>query len=68
MASWQRVFKSEKLHRAEIVKSYLEDKHLQPILIDKKDSAYQFGHYEVLVAADEVLQALKLIEDDIHFE
>lgn len=67
MASWQSIFKTDKLYRAEIVKDCLLDQSLQPIIVDKKDSAYQFGHYEVMVTSDEVLRAIKIIENEITF-
>lgn len=68
MEKWQKVYKTEIRHRAEIVKAVLEDHDLSPILIDKKDSAYQFGHYEIMVLPENVLVALKLIQDEIIFE
>ncbi len=68
MASWQTVFKTDKLYRAEIVKDCLKEYNIQPIVVDKKDSAYQLGYYEVKVATEEVLVAIKIIEDEIKFE
>ncbi len=68
MANWQTVFKTDKLYRAEIVKDCLKDYNIQPIVVDKKDSAYQLGFYEVKVATEEVLVAIKVIEDEIKFE
>ena len=67
MANWQTIYKTELLYRAEIVKSYLSDESIESIVLDKKDSAYQFGHYELLVKPEQVLQAIKIIEDDITF-
>jgi hypothetical protein len=68
MKNWKTVYKTEKLYQAQIVKDYLQDKDLQPIIVDKKDSAYQLGFYEIVVTVDEVMRAIKLIEDDIKFE
>ena len=68
MKNWKTVYKTEKLYQAQIVKDYLQDKELQPIIVDKKDSAYQLGFYEIVVTVDEVMRAIKLIEDDIKFE
>ncbi|MBK6265780.1 hypothetical protein JKA74_12110 [Marivirga sp. S37H4] len=68
MAKWQSIFTTDKLYRAEIVKDFLSDQQLQPIIVDKKDSAYQLGHFEVMVTSDEVLRAIKIIENEIKFE
>lgn len=68
MKNWKTVYKTDKLYQAQIVKDYLQDKELQPIIVDKKDSAYQLGYYEIVVTVDEVMRAIKLIEDDIKFE
>lgn len=68
MKNWKTVYKTDKLYQAQIVKDYLQDKELQPIIVDKKDSAYQLGFYEIVVTVDEVMRAIKLIEDDIKFE
>ena len=43
MRNWKTVYKTDKLYQAQIVKDYLQDKELQPIIVDKKDSAYQLG-------------------------
>ncbi len=68
MEKWQSIYKTDKLYRAEIVKDFLSDQHIQPIIVDKKDSAYQFGYYEIMVTSDEVLRAIKIIENEIKFE
>lgn len=68
MSKWQSVYKSEVQHRAEIVKAVLDEHNLNPIIINKKDSAYKFGYYEILVLPDCVIQALKIIEDEIVFK
>lgn len=68
MKNWQKVYFSDKVYRADIVKSVLEEKGLQPVIINKKDTSYHFGHYEVFVPIEEVLQAIKIITDDIRFK
>jgi hypothetical protein len=68
MKNWKTVFKTDKLYQAQIVKDYLQDKELNAIIVDKKDSAYLLGYYEIAVTVDEVMWAIKLIEDDIKFE
>ncbi|MDH5608813.1 MAG: hypothetical protein OEY56_04985 [Cyclobacteriaceae bacterium] len=67
MAVWQKVYEDQALYRAEIVKSVLEDRGLSPVIVNKKDSSIQFGHYEVQVAPDDVLQSIKIIKEEISF-
>lgn len=68
MDKWQKVYTSDLPYRAEIVKGVLAENKLNPVLINKKDTAYQIGHYEVHVAPEDVLKAIKIIKDDICFE
>lgn len=68
MSNWKTIYKTGKLYQAQIVKDVLQDKGFQAVIIDKKDSAYQLGYYEIVVTVDEVMRAIKLIEDDISFE
>lgn len=68
MVKWQKVFTSDLPYRAEIVRAVLEENGLSPVLINKKDTLYQIGHYEVHVVPEDVLKAIKIIKDDICFE
>ena len=69
MRNWTKIYETKKPHRAEIVKDILEQKGINAIIMDRKDSAYDiFGQLELLVKVEEVLNALKIIEDDIKFE
>lgn len=68
MSKWQVIYKSKLLYKAEIVKAVLMEKGLSPIIIDKQDSLYKIGYFEVMVVPDEVIRALKLIEDEIKFD
>lgn len=68
MSDWQTVYRNQQGYRAEIVRAILEDNDMNPVLLDKKDSAYGLGHFEVLVAPDHVIKALKIINEEIKFE
>lgn len=68
MRDWQKVYLDQQEYRAEIVRSILDDYEMNPVLLNKKDSAYQFGHFEVLVAPQHVIKALKIINEEIRFE
>jgi len=68
MSKWQVVFSSWLLHKAEIVKGILEENNLNPVLIPKQDSLYKIGYFEVLVSSEEVIKAIKIIENEINIE
>lgn len=68
MNNWQAVYKDEKEHRVEIVKAVLEDNEMYPVVVNKKISQHGIGNYEILVAPDHVIRAIKIIKDDIKFE
>jgi len=69
VSKWSKVYESKMPYRAEIVKDILEQQGIGAIIMDKKDSAYDiFGQLEVHVNVESVLNALKIIENDIKFE
>ena len=55
------------MHRAQIVKDFLEEKNINAVIVDKKDSAYQLGWFEIFVERDDVIIAKKLIADCLNF-
>lgn len=68
MSNWQAIYSDEIAHRAEIVKDVLMENGIPAVLMNKKDSAYQFGICEVSVEKDNVIKAIKIIQDDIQFD
>ncbi|MEJ2003495.1 MAG: DUF2007 domain-containing protein [Cyclobacteriaceae bacterium] len=68
MSQWKTVFKTNQQYQAEIVKDVLEGDGLTPVIVNKKDSAYHFGYFEVNVSEEEVLKAMQIIQNDINFE
>ena len=68
MRDWQAVYKDNNEHRAVIVKDVLEDKNLYPVLVNKTISAHGFGNFEIFVAPDCVIKAIKIINEEIKFE
>jgi len=67
MSNWQKVYTDRMEYRAEIVKAVLEDNDLQPVIVNRQDAAYHFGHFEVHVAPENVIKSIKIIKDDIKF-
>lgn len=64
---WQKVYDTNLNYRAEIVKSVLMDHGIPSVLVDKQDTAYHFGLVEVYVAPDDVINAIKIVQNDISF-
>ncbi len=68
-AEWQKVYATNQIHQAEIVKSVLDDHQMNPVLINKQDSSYHnFGEIEVHVTTKYAQQAIHIIENDVNFE
>ena len=68
MSNCQKVYEDSTSYRTEIVMSILEDNALNPVMVSKKDTAYQLGHFEVHVAPDNVIKAIRIIKEEIRFE
>jgi hypothetical protein len=69
MATWQKVFESENMVRAEIVKNVLQGKDINALIINKRDSSYNtFGFFEVMVHQGDVINAIRIIRNEIVFE
>ncbi len=69
MSKWQKVFEDPLLHKASIIKSILSEHGINALILTKTASSYNnFGLNEVLVNRNEVLQAIKIIEDEVKFE
>ncbi len=68
MDNWQSVFVDAREHRIEIVKAVLQDLGMNPVVVNKTISGHGLGNFEVMVAPDFVLRAIKTIKEDIKFE
>ena len=68
MSDWQKVYEDNLEYRVSIVRDILSEHGLDPVIVNKKDTNYQFGTFEVHVAPDNVLKAIKIIEDQIDFK
>lgn len=69
MKDWTVVYKSQISSRAEIVKSVLVERAIDAVIVNKKDSTLHLnnGQIEVLVQKNQVLEAMKIINDEISF-
>lgn len=68
MNNWQKVYTTPNGHQAEIVKGVLETHELPAVVMNRKDSSYLFGYFEVFVNAEDATTALTIIADEIKFE
>lgn len=57
------VYTTNKMYEAEIVRSILTDHSIHSFLINKMDSAYQFGEIEILVLRDDIMRSKLLIQE-----
>ena len=69
MKDWTVVYKTPISSRAEIVKGVLMDRGITAVIINKKDSSIQInnGQVEVMVPREQVLNAMKIVNDEITF-
>ena len=66
MTRWKSIYRTKDRIKAEIVKDVLEDRGITAVLVNKQDSAYVvLGEFEIHVPGDEVMEAIKIINDDI---
>lgn len=70
MTGWSVVYKTPIMSRAEIVRGILEELGIAAVVLNKKDTTLHMfnGQVEVLVQQDDVVKALKIVEDEITFE
>lgn len=57
------VFTAGKLYNAEMVKDVLENAGVEATIMNKKDSAYQFGDIEVYVSKADYARAKEIIAE-----
>ena len=60
--SWQEVYSTEQEYKIEILKAILNESYIKSYSINKKDSQYLFGLFELYVQGDEVMRAKLIIE------
>ncbi|MCX6235763.1 MAG: DUF2007 domain-containing protein [Bacteroidetes bacterium] len=58
---WIKIFSSNHLWQVEIKKSILNDEGISSVIVNKKDSAYLFGEYELYVSVEDAFMAKQYI-------
>ncbi|TAL60251.1 MAG: hypothetical protein EPN85_07640 [Bacteroidetes bacterium] len=57
MKDWVCIYTSQKLQEAEMMKGLLSFNEINNVVVNKQDSAYMFGEFEIYVNRDDVVKA-----------
>jgi hypothetical protein len=60
---WVKIYSSSKQYEVEIISGMLEENGIESVIMNKQDSIYLFGEYELYVMRDEILRAKTLIQN-----
>lgn len=60
-SDWEKIYASTHLQQVEIRKALLAQNNIQGVIINKKDSLYNFGEIELFVNRSDVLKAIQII-------
>lgn len=53
MANWVKVFKTKNSFKAELLKNDLQTHEIMAVVLNKQDSNYLIGYYEIQVPAEQ---------------
>jgi Putative prokaryotic signal transducing protein len=62
MPQWEKTYETSVGYRAQMVRTLLESNNIPAVILNKQDSSYLFGHFEIFVPADYVIKALIVLE------
>ncbi len=62
---WEKVMVTEISSKAEISRMVLENNGVQAVLLNKKDSSYLLGVFEVYVPVDQAAFAMQILNNEI---
>ena len=62
MKNWVCIYTSSKSQDAEIIKALLTHNEINSVVVNKQDSFYRFGEYEVYVSRDDAVKARFVID------
>lgn len=66
--NWLKIYETPFAHQAEITQGYLEQQDITAVIINKQDSNYHFGRYELYVPLKDSIIAKTIIANEISFE
>ena len=58
---WEVIFRSTAGYKTEMLKDILEDSEIPSVVINKQDSSYLIGEFEVYVKQNDVLLAKQIV-------
>lgn len=64
--SWQKVYSSNDQFKAELLKQVLVANQIEAVVLNQKDSSYQFGEVSILVPEADLATAKTLIHQQLH--
>jgi hypothetical protein len=60
---WVVIFTTSKQYEAEMINGLLSENEIESVVVNKQDSAYLFGEFELYVNRNEILRAKTLIQN-----
>ena len=64
MKDWVCIHTSQKMQEAEIIKGLLTFNEINSVVINKQDSSYMFGYFEVYVNRDDAVKASFILKEN----
>ena len=64
MKDWICIYTSKNLQNAEMIKSLLSFNEINSVVVNKQDSSYMFGDYEIYVNRDDVVKAKFVLKEN----
>lgn len=61
--NWICIYSADDIYKVEIVKAVLFDANIKSVIVNKKDSAYNFGEIELHVHPDDAIMAKQIINN-----
>ena len=63
MENWVCVYSSSLIYQSQMIRNLLDDAGIEAVIVNKQDSFYMIGDIEIHVAADDVINALQIINN-----
>ena len=62
-SDWVKIYEAGDVVKIELASQTLKNFSLEVVVMNKKDSLYGFGEYELYVKRDQVIHAKKILKD-----
>lgn len=60
-SNWALIFTTADQFKVELFKGLLEENNIGSVVMNKQDSSYHFGEFELYVTADDVVKAKRIL-------